>query len=648
MEQWASAVAAEGIGLARGAGGAGRIDGGGRPRERLRDPGILADRGRGGRPRSEPASAYWKVEVARPRPSPRPRTTGPHGLASRTSWPRAGLRQGPRGPGQVLKAMGQTGQAIDQFREAVRTGNATPSAWNNLAWYLVTRGTPGAAELDEALWAARRAVYLTPRSTCWDTLAEVLFRKGDLPGAIAATREAIRLTRRCRNTASGCGPSARPCHADPEPCKVRPSRTSMTRTSPSRPSSSGTSTEPTDRGGTLPLPPDHPASEVTTADSDTDAGRQRRRATFEGEFDDIFEDPTSSSRPPPAPTTTIGPPRSTASDFDLEEPDWPREVFALDEDDVHRCRRSRGDVSRDEDFSAERASSGEMSSGGVESESTASFPVFSAFGRLRPSPARPLTVTDRVHFSLTAPATLEPGSSYALDVWAYLEAQRAEVMALARESQGTDDIRVKTKTGSSSAGRRPDRATGHPDPGGRRSGGRDRWDGEIGNATFPVSVPAEARPGPHAGSATFHVDQLKIAKLHFVLEVGRGRRPWHPWPPARCGASAPSPRTRARTATRCWGGSRASCKVLPDLDLFLDVASLRSGERWEERLHQEIARRDTLYLFWSHAASRSPWVESRVADRAGAEGYRGDRPGPPRLARGSPPAGRTCPAPPLQ
>ena len=57
----------------------------------------------------------------------------------------------------------------------------------------MTRGTPGEAELDEALWAARRAVALTPRSTCWDTLAEVLFRKGDLPGAIAAAREAIRL-----------------------------------------------------------------------------------------------------------------------------------------------------------------------------------------------------------------------------------------------------------------------------------------------------------------------------------------------------------------------------------------------------------------------------------------------------------------------
>ena len=69
-------------------------------------------------------------------------------------------------------------------------------------------------------------------------------------------------------------------------------------------------------------------------------------------------------------------------------------------------------------------------------------------------------------------------------------------------------------------------------------------------------------------------------------------------------------------------------KVLPDLDLFLDVASLRSGERWEERLHQEIARRDTLYLFWSHAASRSPWVEREWRTALALKGVAGIDPVP--------------------
>ena len=135
------------------------------------------------------------------------------------------------------------------------------------------------------------------------------------------------------------------------------------------------------------------------------------------------------------------------------------------------------------------------------------------------------------------------------------------------------------------------------------------WDGEIGNATFPVSVPAEARPGPHAGTATFHAEQLAIAKLHFVLEVGRGVSSVTPLAvrEVRCKCAFASYASEDRDEVL--GRLQGILKVLPDLDLFLDVASLRSGERWEERLHQEIGRRDTLYLFWSHAASRSPWVE---------------------------------------
>lgn len=50
--------------------------------------------------------------------------------------------------------------------------------------------------------------------------------------------------------------------------------------------------------------------------------------------------------------------------------------------------------------------------------------------------------------------------------------------------------------------------------------------------------------------------------------------------------------------------------MLPQLDLFLDVVSLRSGERWKERVHEEIASRDAFYLFWSMAASTSQWVAS--------------------------------------
>ena len=49
-------------------------------------------------------------------------------------------------------------------------------------------------------------------------------------------------------------------------------------------------------------------------------------------------------------------------------------------------------------------------------------------------------------------------------------------------------------------------------------------------------------------------------------------------------------------------------KARPDLDVFFDVDSLRNGDDWERDLHEEIERRDVLFLCWSHFARESKWV----------------------------------------
>ena len=50
-------------------------------------------------------------------------------------------------------------------------------------------------------------------------------------------------------------------------------------------------------------------------------------------------------------------------------------------------------------------------------------------------------------------------------------------------------------------------------------------------------------------------------------------------------------------------------KARQDLDVFLDVEGLRSGEHWEERLYHEIDSSDILYLCWSRSAKDSKWVD---------------------------------------
>ena len=50
-------------------------------------------------------------------------------------------------------------------------------------------------------------------------------------------------------------------------------------------------------------------------------------------------------------------------------------------------------------------------------------------------------------------------------------------------------------------------------------------------------------------------------------------------------------------------------KARPDMDLFFDVESLRSGENWEKTLFHEIEKRDVFYLCWSHYAKDSEWFD---------------------------------------
>jgi tetratricopeptide (TPR) repeat protein len=655
---------------------------------------------------------------------------------------------------RVFQARGQTDQAIAQLRAAVRKGTADPTAWNNLAWYLVTGRTPNESELEVALWAARRAIALAPRSPCWDTLAEVLFRKGNIPDAIAAAREVLRLDpdrpdyrERMRalcaalptlKTPPGSGPAKqhpnsttlRPDLPDFPPGKTDedifddsdfvpelsgevtaaqrseggsdfnltaldasddfeasplagPSDSNVTATQPSapginlaRPSDSGINLQGLsgfdlsqadsidlapldgDDAPAKPAPKAKPASAKANGEPNsatvmpgitpTDPGDTSMGITAKDNFDDTDFSLEVASLDSDHDDRTVEIDRS--SDFDLEESESSSEVFALDEDDVDQnAATSMGAAiaGRDDDsdeFSADDAGSGETSGWDVESEAaapTSASPVGRS-GRpgssARPHPkaapkaaspglfrrildplrkaaasltrSKSVKETDRVQFSLTAPSTLEPGCPYALDVWAYIEAQRTQMLALAKESQGTDDIRVKTKDGvvierGVVLTVRLDIPTMDVDD----PVDVIAWDGKIGNATFPVKVPAQTRSGPHAGTAMFLVDLLPIAKLHFVLEVGRGPSVVAPLAAREFRRKSAFASYANEDRDEVLGRLQGIMKVLPDLDVFIDVKSLRAGERWEKRLYQEIERRETLYLFWSLAASRSEWVD---------------------------------------
>ena len=59
------------------------------------------------------------------------------------------------------------------------------------------------------------------------------------------------------------------------------------------------------------------------------------------------------------------------------------------------------------------------------------------------------------------------------------------------------------------------------------------------------------------------------------------------------------------------------------IDVFLDVMSLRTSQRWQRKLEKEIRTREAFMLFWSRAASESQWVdwEWRTALREKGDEY---------------------------
>ena len=127
--------------------------------------------------------------------------------------------------------------------------------------------------------------------------------------------------------------------------------------------------------------------------------------------------------------------------------------------------------------------------------------------------------------------------------------------------------------------------------------------------TIPIQTEPDARRGSHVGSVDFLSGGLCIARLHFELEI------------ANQSADHRDLTTRLRLFSSAFasyatedreqvvGRIQGILKIAPQLDIFLDVVSLRSGERWEDRIEQEIAQREVFYLFWSRAATQSKSVE---------------------------------------
>jgi hypothetical protein len=224
-----------------------------------------------------------------------------------------------------------------------------------------------------------------------------------------------------------------------------------------------------------------------------------------------------------------------------------------------------------------------------------------------PSPTTKPALVEDVHFGVTTPASMAPGMSYVVDVWAFLERQRDLVQARARQETGRG-ARLKSQGPALLA--RGARLRVRLSIGGlqtRPAGAWLFWRGKPTNASFSVGVPPEATAGQRTGEAVISAGGIPILRVQFVLVIGEHAAE------RRLRQSAEA---RRRTAFACYASAdrravlaRVHGLSKAGVDVFVDVKDLRSGDRYERVLLETLRTRDVFYLFWSRAAMESAWVE---------------------------------------
>ena len=223
---------------------------------------------------------------------------------------------------------------------------------------------------------------------------------------------------------------------------------------------------------------------------------------------------------------------------------------------------------------------------------------------------------DRLSSSVFAPAAVEPGAIFLVQVFAHSPEQEARVAALAREFDETTQRRAVV-------GLEPSVIEGErlsfelllpgllvDDP--VRS---MVWNGRPEAVQFGVSVPTSFGPQAVIGTVTISRDLVPIGHLKFKVTV-------------RGPGAMPSPVTKTApthgmhhyrrafisyaTTDRNEVLKRTQMLAGVGIEFFQDILTVRPGELWERRLYTEIDLCDLFLLFWSSAAKKSPWVLKEV------------------------------------
>lgn len=140
-----------------------------------------------------------------------------------------------------------------------------------------------------------------------------------------------------------------------------------------------------------------------------------------------------------------------------------------------------------------------------------------------------------------------------------------------------------------------------------------KWDGKINSAQFIVKTPAEYQHNAVFGRIIVLENSIPIGQLKFKITViekntdadveGRNSSSMVRFKQAFISYASPDRNEVLK---------RVQMLNLARIKFFQDLLTLEPGEEWEKLIYDYINTSDVFFLFWSKAASESPWVKKEL------------------------------------
>ncbi len=214
---------------------------------------------------------------------------------------------------------------------------------------------------------------------------------------------------------------------------------------------------------------------------------------------------------------------------------------------------------------------------------------------------------DKVYFSAIAPKSILKDEYSMIEIFMYEEEFRHVVDEVIADAETA--VREK-KSGAMKAGKEAKITIvlNSPDIEITDCCEEQIWHGEYLNFSFAVELPEDFQKKQILFVAEVYIDDVIATRLKFVAKCtsAKEQKIEITREDVLSAFMSYASQDRQRVA-RIIQGMR---KARPDIDIFFDVDSLRSGDDWEQALWREIDKRDVLFLCWSEYACESKWVDA--------------------------------------